>query len=381
MLTAEGCGERRSRLTRALEVECDLLLVGDPKHLIYFANFASSPFEFRANDARALLVFRGERSTLIADNLLQRDADAAHVDEVIAPVWYNGKRSAPVRPAMAVETALEHLRGVPMRRIGVELSSVPTGIVEGLRSAHPGLEIVPLDPIIRPLRKRKDPDELVLLRKAIAAADAGFDGALGGVEPGMTEIEAFRLVQNACTVAAGHPVEIYGDFVSGPRCEKVGGPPSDRRIEAGELFLLDFSVVIHGYRGDGANTFVVGGGRASEKHREMFAACTEALTTGERALKAGIPAVTVDRAVRGWFEDRDLAGGFPSHAGHGIGLGHPEPPYFVPGSTDELEEGDVVTLEPGQYVAGVGGMRYERNYVITSEGFEAISRHRIAIER
>ena len=70
---------------------------------------------------------------------------------------------------------------------------------------------------------------------------------------------------------------------------------------------------------------------------------------------------------------------FCSHSGHGLGLGHPEPPYFVPESDDTLEVGDVVALEPGLYIEGVGGMRFERNYLITADGFETLSRHEIRI--
>ena len=72
---------------------------------------------------------------------------------------------------------------------------------------------------------------------------------------------------------------------------------------------------------------------------------------------------------------------FPTHSGHGLGLGHPEPPYFVPESSDTLEVGDVVALEPGLYVEGTGGMRYERNYLITADGFETLSNHEIRIKQ
>ena len=71
---------------------------------------------------------------------------------------------------------------------------------------------------------------------------------------------------------------------------------------------------------------------------------------------------------------------FPSHSGHGLGLGHPEPPYLVPESTETLQSGDVVALEPGLYVPGVGGMRFERNYLIT-DGHETLTRHRLGLTR
>jgi Xaa-Pro aminopeptidase len=280
-----------------------------------------------------------------------------------------------------VRTALGVLSSLPGKRIGIELSRVPAFLTEGLRSARPDMEFVDLDAVIRPLRRAKDPDEIAVLKRSLSAMAAGYAAALGGIEPGMTEMDAFLLVQKASAAALGDPVQIYGDFVSGPRCEKVGGPPTDRRIGKGELFLLDYSVIVDGYRGDTANTFVVGGGKPSQRQQELFEACTAALAAGEAALKPGVSAREVYEAVRARFAAEQLADRFTTHAGHGVGLLHPEPPYFVPESTDILVEGDIVTLEPGQYHAGVAGMRYERNYRITREGYEVLSQHQITIER
>jgi len=136
--------------------------------------------------------------------------------------------------------------------------------------------------------------------------------------------------------------------------------------------------VVSGYRGDFTNTFAVGRG-PTQRQRELFEACVGALRAGETSLKPGVAARTVDAAVRGHFDSLKLAGAFTSHSGHGLGLGHPEPPYFVPNSADTLEIGDVVALEPGLYIEGEGGMRYERNYLITADGFETLSHHQINI--
>ena len=174
---------------------------------------------------------------------------------------------------------------------------------------------------------------------------------------------------------------MYGDFVSGPRCEtERGGPPSRRVIERGDLFLLDFSVVVHGYRADFTNTFVVGD-EPSPRQNELYEICMGVLEAGESLLRPGVEARQVDAAVRGHFAS--LAGDsyFPSHTGHGLGLGHPEPPYVVPESTETLQSHDVVALEPGLYVPGVGGMRFERNYHIDDSvrGHEILTRHRLGL--
>jgi Xaa-Pro aminopeptidase len=195
----------------------------------------------------------------------------------------------------------------------------------------------------------------------------------------MTELEVYLIVQNTAISDIDEQVIIYGDFASGPRCElERGGPPTSRVIEPGDLLLVDFSVITSGYRGDFANTFAVGGG-PTPRQRELFEACIGALRAGEPCLKPGTPARDVDAAVRAHFASLGLHCYFPTHSGHGIGLGHPEPPYFVPESDDVLQAGDVVTLEPGLYVPEVGGMRYERNYLITPAGYEVLSKHELEI--
>jgi Xaa-Pro dipeptidase len=85
--------------------------------------------------------------------------------------------------------------------------------------------------------------------------------------------------------------------------------------------------------------------------------------------------------VRSLLAERELAPYFTHHAGHGIGLSHPEPPFIVPESSETLVAGDVVTLEPGLYLSGVGGMRFERNYLVTQEGYELLSEHHLGLTR
>ena len=379
MLTAEGCAARRERLWGALPSRCDVLIVGDPSHLTYFAGYSPSPFVFRTVESGALLLLEPGRATLVADDMVTPFVEGAFVDERVAPVWYDGKQSAPYRQGQLVESALVWLASMPARRMGVELAGVPAGVVEGLRAARPQVEIVDIGPLFRPLRRAKHADEIDLLRGSMRAGEAGLAAALEKVRPGMTELDTFLIVQNAAMTELGEQVIVYGDFASGPRCAREkGGPPTSRKIEPGDLLLIDFSVIVSGYRGDFTNTFAVGGGPTSGQ-RELFHACVGALKAGEAALKPGTAARDVDAAVRGHFRAMGLDQYFPTHSGHGIGLGHPEPPYFVPESSDTLQAGDVVALEPGLYVEGTGGMRYERNYLITADGFETLSNHEIRI--
>jgi len=381
MLTAEGCASRRKRLWNVAPAGCDALVVGQPEHLVYFANYVPSPFQFQSVESSALLLLEPGRATLVADNLVRAFADRAHVDEAFTPTWYDGSIPAEARRPRLVAATLERLASIPASRVGVELAAVPAGVVEGLRAARPGVEVVDISPVIRPLRRSKDADEVAVLRRAMQAGEAAHAAALATVEPGMTELDAYLVVQNAAMKALGERAIVYGDFASGPRtATDKGGPPTSRVIEPGDLLLLDFSVVADGYRSDFTNTFAVGG-PSTPRRRELFGACVGALGAAEARLKPGTVARDVDAAVRGHFRALGLLDHFPHHTGHGIGLGHPEPPYFVPGSDEVLVVGDVVAVEPGLYVEGVGGIRVERDYLITAGGFETLSNHAIRIER
>src|SRR5262249_11999849 len=182
MLTAEGCALRRERLWQALPAPCDLLIISAPEHLIYFANFVLSPFEFRTTEATALLVLPAPgESILVADNLLRSFSDRAHVGQVEAPLWYQGRESADHRRALTVRAALDVIGQTNLRRVGLEMASVPAGLVEGIRALRPHVDMIDLDPIIRPLRRAKDPDELELIRRSIRAGEVGHAAALARV--------------------------------------------------------------------------------------------------------------------------------------------------------------------------------------------------------
>ena len=163
------------------------------------------------------------------------------------------------------------------------------------------------------------------------AGEAGLAAALEKVRPGMTELDVYLIVQNAAMTELGEQVIVYGDFASGPRCATdKGGPPTSRKIEPGDLLLIDFSVIVSGYRGDFTNTFAVGGG-PTPGQRELFDACVGALHAGEAALKPGTAARDVDAAVRGHFASLGLDAVFPDAFGPRAGPRAPRAPLFRPG--------------------------------------------------
>lgn len=379
MLTPTACRTRRERLFSLLPDWEDWLIIADPKHLTYLANYFVSPFEFRSTDAGAVLLLgRDGSSVLIADNLMQPYLDKACVDEVIAPVWYDGRESPGLRSDFLVKNVLARLARCQGQSFGIEPAHVPAGIKD--RISSPGfLSFSDITPALLQLRRQKDADEIDVLKLSMRAGEAGMAAGLREIRPGMMEFDAFHIVSRAAQEAIGMQTLVYGDFVTGPRCEQVGGPPTNRVIQAGDLVLLDFSTVVWNYRADFANTFVCGG-EPTVRQIELYQACLEAMREGEKTLRAGVKASQVNQAVRAHLFNAGLGQQLGGHMGHGIGLGHPEAPFIVPKSSDTLMAGDVVTLEPGVYIPGVAGMRYERNYLITENGHELLSHHDLVLE-
>lgn len=363
MLTAEGCRQRRLRFWQELHPapDSDHLRLADPLHLNYLAGFTVDPISLNAGFGGVLLVRGDGHARLLHDDRLKANAAKAHVEDRMVAPWYDGQSPGKGPRQLAL------LAGVNPAHDGVRLHDRP---------GDPYAATV-ISTLAR-MRRQKDADEVAQLRLCMRATEAGHAWARANIRPGMTELDVYSGVAAACNRAAGRAVIVYGDFAVSPGPERRGGPATDQVLEAGDMFILDFSVVIDGYRSDFTNTLVVGGQPRADQKR-LYDLCCAAMAAGEQELRAGAACRTVYDAVRDAFDREGVADAFPHHAGHGLGLTHPEAPFFVRDADEELLRGDVVTLEPGLYVAGVGGIRIEHNYLITADGHERLSHHEIAL--
>ena len=360
MLTAAGCRARRDRLWAALpDLDVPALVLADPLHLRYLANFHVDPISLGGDFGGLLVIRRDGHATVYHDRRLPPSVNAAHVDERVEVPWYDGQTPGAGPRRLALRSAVEQAGGRVHDALTDPLGPAVIAAVERLR-------------------RRKDPDEIELLRACMRVTEAGHAWASRSVRPGMTELEVYAGISAACVEAAGRPVIVYGDFAVSPGTARRGGRPTARVVRPGDTLILDFSVVVDGYRSDFTNTLVVGG-RPTSGHRGLFDACRSALAAAEQVLRAGCRCQVVYDSVRASFAAAGVADHFPHHAGHGLGLAHPEAPYFVRQSTEELVVGDIVAVEPGLYVEGVGGIRIEHNYLIIPDGFDRLSRHEIAL--
>ena len=386
-LTADGCRGRRRRFWERFGREhADLSEVtwavfNRPRQLEYFAAYAPPPYVYKSQTAHAAVAFsRDGDCVLVADDKMRGYADSAHADERLLPTWYDGVHTAAPRGPLVTRTLVEHLLGHQARHFAVEHSGTDAGLVNEVRLADADATFHSVDVLVADMQRAKDADEVAVLRSSMSAIAAGHLAARRHVKPGMTQLDVYHLIQAAAEDDLGMPCPFYGDCVSGADTATGGGPPNpSHTVAAGDLVLLDFSAVVHGYRGDFANTFVCEG-TADDRIRQVYDACMEAIAAGEPLLKPGAHCRDLDAAVRSVMKKAGLGDHFPHHVGHGLGLGHPDPPYIVPESDETLLEGDVVTLEPGAYLDGVGGARYENNYLITADGCEKLSHHELTLD-
>ncbi len=167
---------------------------------------------------------------------------------------------------------------------------------------------------------------------------------------------------------AGTRLPVLADLVSGPRTAEIGGPPSSRILEDGDLVLCDLVPRVAGYWGDSCATFAVG--EPSADAREAHARARAVLADLVAAIGPGIVAGDLDALARAELE-------FPHHTGHGLGTGFHEEPRLVPGSTAVLEDGMVVAIEPGTYAGA--GVRVEQIVLVTTGGCEVLSGHDLGL--
>lgn len=385
MLTNDGCRERRKRLWDRLPEEISWVLIGDQRHVQYFTNFRINPISFSADQKALVLMTRDGKAILLADNFGKRSATVPYfVDQEVVTAWYTHKKSVTNRDD-ALCLALSEVKKIWSDETGLiepeGLSEMTAAMVSenaAWQFAEDDSETpTTLGTIIRSLRRSKHADEVELLKSCMRACEAGHRRAFEVIRPGVSEFEIYLDVQRAAQEAAGVPCVVYGDFrATNATLHKAGGHPTHYRLQNGDLFILDYSVIIHGYRSDFTNTISVG--TPSDKISAQFEACREALNAAAAILKPGAAGREIWKAASTVLESRGF-GPLAHHAGHGLGLEHPEPPILVSESEDVLVEGDVITLEPGCYIEGQGGMRFEHNYLISNGGSEQLSQHRIGL--
>jgi Xaa-Pro aminopeptidase len=340
------------------EAEVEALVVTSLQNIRYLSGFRGSAGVLVLRDDSALLTTDGRYRTQSAEQVAAAGAEDAIRIEVGG---LQAQRDA----------AVKALAGV--KRVGLEADNVTWATsrrwAEAL--AEGGAEALPTAGVVEALREVKDEAEVARMQLAAAIAD----GALREVLPmlaaaGAEEVtEAqFALALDMAMRRAGAEDRAFDTIVaSGSNSAKPHHQPSERPIRPGDPVVVDFGAVYDGYRSDMTRTFSVGREPEGELAR-VFEVVSVSQAEGVAAVRPGIGAKEVDDVCRKVIAEAGWAERFEHGTGHGVGLDIHEAPTVSQSGTATLASGFVVTVEPGVYLPGVGGVRIEDTLVVTEEG-------------
>ncbi len=235
------------------------------------------------------------------------------------------------------------------------------------------LELNPQRDPVAQLRRVKSDEELSHLRAAAKIADAALSELVPWIKAGMSEAEIALQLEMLIRRSDAEGLAFDINVSAGPNTALNHYSPFHHTtaVKSGDLLLFDFGANVHGYRSDITRTFVVG--EASDKARKIYETVLKANCLAIDAIQAGMTGIDADAVAREFITETGFGEDFGHGLGHGIGLEVHEPPSLSPLSKDTLEAGMVVTVEPGIYFAGFGGVRIEDDVVITDTGCEIIT--------
>jgi Xaa-Pro aminopeptidase len=351
---SEIYANRRRRVAKELQRRgLDCLLVSHPANWYYLTGFTGDS---------GVLIVGARKTTLITDGRFTIQA---------------GEESPGIQLELqkgSLNTFVgEWLKQRKVRRAGYDPDQWTVARLKALQKAS-GVKCRAIETagVVESLRMKKDAPELAVMRKAAILAGEVLEGALQLLKPGVreNEIAAEMEYQMKKRGASGPSFETIVAF--GERSALPHARPTAKRLRKNEFVVLDLGVILAHYCSDITRTVHVG--RASQQARKWYRAVQEANLAATTAVSAGVTCGEVDAAAREVLKKNGLETYFVHSTGHGLGLEVHESPRVARGQPVRLEAGNVITIEPGVYVEGVGGIRIEDDVVVGNRGREVLTR-------
>ena len=334
------------------ESRVDSLLVTRPANWFYLTGFTGES---------GALVISKKGATLVTDGRF-----VVQAKEETAGVRIQEQKGT------VFESAAQALGDQKLRRVGFDAGHMTVAQLQSAKKASRGrLEWVPAAGIVETLRARKDAGELAHMRKAAILAGEIVEFAIGLLKPGICETEVaaeieYQMRKRGASGPAFETIVAFGNRAALPHAR-----PTGKRLRKNELVVLDLGVILGHYCSDITRTVFVG--RAQKRIRAWYRAVLEAQGAAISAVREGVSCGEVDAAARRVLEGYGLGPLFVHSTGHGLGLEVHEDPRVAKGQTRLLEPGNVITIEPGVYAEGIGGIRIEDDVAVHAGRIEVLT--------
>ncbi|MGY9074906.1 MAG: M24 family metallopeptidase [Acidimicrobiales bacterium] len=348
---------RSNRLGVVLsDLECEALLVTDLTNIAYLTGFSGSS---------ATLLVTADEMCLATDGRYGHQAPA----ELAAA----GSSAATVVGSLAeqADALVERVMAAGVTKLGLESEHITWADQQMWADVFAGAAgasrvVVPTSGVVGGLRAIKDGGEVARIEAAASIADAALADVLDLLATGITE-RAFALALDHRMLERGAQALSFETIcAAGPNSALPHATPSERPIGAGELVVLDFGAVVDGYHSDMTRTFHMG--EPSPEAAAMLTLVLDAQELGVRSVGVGVACSAVDAACREHISAAGLAGEFVHGTGHGVGRVIHEAPWINGRNPAPLVAGQVVTVEPGVYRPGFGGVRIEDTVLVAADG-------------
>lgn len=333
--------------------QLDGVLVTDPKHVYYLTGFACNPHE----RFLGLLITRGEEPVLIVPAL---DAEAAQAASAVQNILTHADTDN------AYELLKNRFGSFKLGTLGIEKDHFTVARFEQLSAAVSAEHFTDIGPLLRSMRARKTPEEIIRMKYAVELVEEVLRRGLEHVKTGVSEIELVAELEYLMKKVGASGPSFDTMVLSGTNTALPHGVPGKRIIQPGDFIMFDLGVYAAGYASDITRTFAI-----EEVDNNLATIYNTVLAANEAGIAASKPGVSygaVDRAAREVIEAAGFGPHFMHRVGHGLGMDTHEYPSLHGLNEDIIEVGNVFTVEPGIYVPGLGGVRIEDDVLITESG-------------
>lgn len=344
---------RVQKLERALAaLPLDSIVVTHLPNIRYLCGFTGSN--------GLLLSLRGRRTFYTDGRYTEQAKNEVHGAKVI------------IAKGSLLQEAAKHIAGAKIARLGCEADRLSVATLEALRKMLPkSVKMVSTTSVVDCLRMVKDEQELALIREAVVMGADLLTPAIETIRPGARESEVAAEIEYAARRWGAEGMSFETIVAAGARSALPHGRASCATIPKRGFVILDLGVILHGYCSDMTRTVHVGSVPRGSK--QIYQAVLDAQEAAIEAVAPGVTAGAVDHAARSVLKKAKLDRYFIHSTGHGVGLEIHEPPRIAREQAEVLQPGMVITIEPGVYLPGQGGVRIEDMVVVTERGSQVLT--------